>query len=151
MPPRSRIITIVLLAIVPFVGYWLLLWGPREFYPKYRQLAIGMTESEAVELFSREPDGVCVFGNNRVLYFRRNAVGDDRPKQEPTQASNIKDVPSYFGCAQLLFDSQGKLSAFTINREEIQLTTREGKFPGYSIDSLDKTLLERLRLPKSEN
>lgn len=138
------------LVLPPLACIQIARWRPRQFYKRYHLLEIGMTEARIAEIFDRAPDQVCGLGSNRIVYYRRGAIGDTRPSPGFLTISNMTEIPSHFGCAQLLFDTHGRLSAYTVVREEVSVTTREGKFRGDNIRQLDVTLFERLRLPVKE-
>lgn len=146
----SAVIVFLLVVVFPIACMEAVRWKPLQFWRRYDQLQLGMSEADAEKLFKRKPDCVCTIGSNRVLYWCRDAITDHHPKSPAVIAANQREIPFNYGCAQLLFDAEGKLSAHTVASESLYVYTREGNLKGADLAAVNPAVFERLRLAATQ-
>lgn len=141
--------SIILLLLVLF-GAAELLWmmHPKEFRDNRERFAnaytglssqFGMTENQAASLFGREPIGKFELWGGQVLYFEDPMYAnppDSYARYFTGPANDMNDIPDIYSSAQLLFNRQGQLVAFTRNGEEVEIHTVTGDYPGANVRSL---------------
>ena len=116
------------------------------FNRPYGQLAVGLTAAQVRTLFGRQPDYVCLYQENLIVYFTRGTFTDADPDEMslPFSAATKEDIPWLYVAAQLMFDDTGSLIAFTWNGEALTIETRLGEFSGSSFRKLDNEILSQL-------
>lgn len=146
----SSLLIVLLIAGLPILHFPWMLRDVRAFHASYQRLMLGMTEAEIVVLFSREPDSICTLNSNRILYYSRRYIGDPVPTPARISVRSQRDISGFYGSAELLIETDGKLSAFSINGEALYLTTREGKPQGSRLQSVEPAIFDKLCRPALE-
>jgi hypothetical protein len=137
---RFLVATVGVLAVGAFVYF-----APgNEFQRAFCKLKLGMTKSETDAVFGKIPEYECRFRSYRVRYYRRPLIYGHRPKRvegdnlPPRDVANtISEIPYIYASAQLLFDAEDRLVAFTQNGETDTIETSHGRLIGDRLDRLD--------------
>jgi hypothetical protein len=105
-----------------------------------------MTRSETDAVFDKAPEYECRFRDYRICYYGRPLIYGVGPRpidrsRLPTGdvAESPSEIPYVYAAAQLMFDNDGRLVAYTQPGETGIIETLRGPVAGSSLDRLDVT------------
>lgn len=112
---------------------WTLLPGPG-FGRSYRQLQIGMPQSEVQAVFGQEPDYHCRFDRSEIWYFAAPGMfTPEFPAGTPEPGAtygSLRELPDVYDHVQVAFDENGKSVAYTWIGETYTVEYRGGSVTG---------------------
>lgn len=140
--PRKAIaialaVSALILAAVAFVYF-----GPAaRFRRDYETLRPGLTQSETDAIFRKSPELECQFRQYRICYYRAPILYGHVPERLPPvqPVMTQSDIPYVYNAAQLMFDRNGELIAFTLNGETGLIHTAQGTIRGDRLDEMDQS------------
>ena len=153
-------------AVISVLGFILLYCSPAwTFMRSYESLAIGQSRAEVVEVFGKDPDYACTFGDYEILYYFRSTllsrecvfsdtegkvmvkeVGGEAvpltPEDMPKTVESWKAIPYVYAAGQLLIAPDGRLVAYTHIDEEEHVHTTVGDIRGGRLTDLDESFFQ---------
>jgi hypothetical protein len=144
--PRRRRLVLAMVA----VGFGGLLMAPvllrfapgNQFIRRYANLRPGMTPQQVDRVFGKSAEYDCLLGGFHIrYYFCPTPLGYvqrlDPIKCPPGQRmTSAAQLPTFYASAQLAFDRQNRLSAFTRIGETSVIETIRGPFKGNQLQQL---------------
>lgn len=118
------------------------------FMRKYGSLELGMSESDVNNLFGKSPEYTCNFKSHRICYYVRPMIPGVSPEIDPQdyppdkQVANHAKIPYIYAAAQMAFDPDGRLSAYTLNGETMEIVSTKGRVKGSHFKKLDESVFE---------
>jgi outer membrane protein assembly factor BamE (lipoprotein component of BamABCDE complex) len=104
------------------------------FGRSYRQLQLGMTQSEVRTLFGRSPDFDCRFQSSEIWYYRSPGIfssgWEGVELDRGGTAQTLDELPVVYDHVQLAFDAEGVLHAYTWIGETYTVESKKGPVSG---------------------
>jgi hypothetical protein len=115
-----------------------------QFRRRYEHLRPGMTPQQVDRTFGMEAEYECRLGPRglRVRYYLCPGPLGGLPKLDPieyppgNQIASVAELPSIYESAQLAFDSQDRLAAYTQIGESLSIETIRGPYEGSQLQQL---------------
>ena len=138
------LMTVAVLAAIPAVVALVHFAPGNRFQRTFHNLKLGMTKSETDAAFGKVPENECQFRQYRICYYDRPlfyGIGPRPLDHDRLPVGNIvqtaKEIPYIYPAAQLMFDHEDRLVAYTQNGETGTIKTSRGPLSGSSLDRLD--------------
>lgn len=138
---KRRILRVSIIIVIIVFFLILLIFqqiSVHKFWTKYRQLSPELKKEQVISIWGAEPLYYVKLIDGSEIWYYKNSAHPYSVEADIKRGAIIKDmqnIPVLYSYAELLFNNQGILEAYTCSGEEVYIYTIKGKFKGDTIKS----------------